>query len=155
MLKKLKHFLFTKVAKVMVRGQIDKVGLVKPNKPMKEWRVAFLTTAGVHLKTQNGFDVKNGDHTFRTIPDDASEDELMISHTHYDTSDAEKDINCIYPISILHELQNDGYIGSTASAHYGLMGYIPDTKPLLEKTIPQLIEKLKADKVDVLLLSPG
>lgn len=155
MLKKLKHFIFTKVAKVMVRGRTDKVALVKINKPMNQWRVAFLTTAGVHLKSQAGFDVENGDHSLRLIQDDVTEAELMITHTHYDTTDAEKDINCVFPIDILHELRDEGFIGSTALSHYGLMGYIPNTKPLLEETIPQIVAQLKADKVDVLLASPG
>lgn len=139
----------------MVRGRTDKVALVKLNKPMNQWRVAFLTTAGVHLRTQARFNVENGDHTFRLIRDDISEDELMITHTHYDTTDAKNDINCVFPIDILHELRDEGIIGSTALSHYGLMGYIPNTKPLLEATIPKIVAQLKADKVDVLLASPG
>jgi D-proline reductase (dithiol) PrdB len=155
MIKKLKHVFFTKMAKVIVKGRSDKVDLVKPDKPMKQWRVAFLTTAGVHVKTQPGFDVNAGDHTFRLIPDDSLKEELMITHTHYDTTDADKDINCVFPIDILHELRDEGMIAVTAPNHYGLMGYIPNTKPLLDETIPKIIEKLKIDKVDVLLLSPG
>jgi D-proline reductase (dithiol) PrdB len=155
LLKKLKHVFFTKMAKAMVKGGADNVSLVLLDKPMKQWRVAFLTTAGIHLKTQPGFDVNAGDHTFRLIPDNSSKAELMITHTHYDTTDADKDINCVFPIDTLHELRDEGKIAATAAHHYGLMGYIPNTKPLLEETIPKIIKELKIDKVDVLLLSPG
>ncbi|UTW69534.1 hypothetical protein KHA80_22785 [Anaerobacillus sp. HL2] len=66
--------------------------------------------------------------------------------------DANEDINCVYPIDILHELREEGIIGNTAEIHYGMMGYIPDTKPLLEKSIPQIIEQLKKDHVDVFVI---
>lgn len=155
LLKNVKHFFFTNVAKWLIKGNKEETQLVKVHKPMSEWRVAFLTTAGVHLKTQDAFNVKEGDHTFREIPDNCSSEELMVTHTHYDTTDAEKDINCVFPIAILHELRNEHMIGSTSSIHYGMMGYIPNTKPLLTETIPELIAKLKKDNVDILLLSPG
>ena len=49
-------------------------------KPVKESVFALVTTAGVHLKTQEVFDVEAGDPTVRFIPSDCTEDDLMISH---------------------------------------------------------------------------
>ncbi|MBM4762969.1 hypothetical protein GNT69_11875 [Bacillus sp. B15-48] len=124
-------------------------------KSMSESKVAFVTTAGVHLKTQDVFDVEAGDPTVRLIPAECSEDELMISHTHYDRSDADQDINCVFPITRLKELVEERVIGSIAPTHYGLMGYIPDTKPLVNQSIPLIVKQLQDEKVDAVILNPG
>lgn len=154
-LKSLVHTYFRFKAKLMVKKNTNDRSFYRPSKPMNTWTVAFLTTAGVHLKTQPIFDVEAGDHTIRKLPDTATKQELMITHTHYDTTDANEDINCVYPIDILHQLKEEGIIGDTAKTHYGLMGYIPNTKPLIEESIPLIIQQLKEDGVDILLASPG
>ena len=66
---------------------------------------ALVTTAGVHLKTQDVFDVEAGDPTVRFIPSGCREDDLMISHTHFDRADADQDINCVFPLTRLKELE--------------------------------------------------
>lgn len=142
-------------AKFMIKKNRNNQCFFRVKKPMYKWTVAFLTTAGVHLKTQEKFDVEAGDHTVRNIGDDAKKDELMISHTHYDTTDANEDINSVYPIDILHQLKKEGIIGNTAKTHFGMMGYIPNTQHLLDESIPFIIEQLKKDRVNVLLASPG
>lgn len=154
MLKYFSHAYFRFKAKFMIKRNSE-VSFYQPNKPMNKWTVAFLTTAGVHLKSQPIFDIEAGDYTIRKLPSSTNKEQLMITHTHYDTTDANEDINCVYPIDIMHELREEGIIGKIAKMNYGMMGYIPDTKPLLEKSIPQIIEQLKKDHVDVLLLSPG
>ena len=63
----------------------------------------------------------------------------MISHTHFDRADADKDVNCVFPLTRLKELAQEGQIGGVANTHYGLMGYIPDIKPLVEGTIPAIV----------------
>jgi D-proline reductase (dithiol) PrdB len=117
--------------------------------------IALVTTAGVHLKTQKVFDVEAGDPTVRFIPSTTMEMDLMISHTHFDRSDADRDINCVFPLTRLKELAGEGVIGGVAPTHYGLMGYIPDTAPLLEETIPKIVQQLRAERVDAVLLNPG
>jgi D-proline reductase (dithiol) PrdB len=117
--------------------------------------IALVTTSGVHLKTQEVFNVEAGDPTARFIPSSSMEEELMISHTHYDRSDADRDINCVLPLTRIKELEQEGIIGGVAPTHYGLMGYIPDTKILINETIPKIIQQLKAEQVDAVLLNPG
>ena len=77
-------------------------------KPLNEMVIALATAAGVHRTDQERFNLA-GDFTFREIPDDTPEEELMVTHGGYDNSDVNKDINCMYPISRLHErwLQKD------------------------------------------------
>ncbi|MBB6445592.1 glycine/sarcosine/betaine reductase selenoprotein B family protein [Bacillus benzoevorans] len=117
--------------------------------------IALVTTSGVHLKSQGVFDVEAGDPTVRFIPHTSIETDLMISHTHFDRSDADRDINCVFPLTRLKELAAEGVIGGAAPTHYGLMGYIPNTKPLLEETIPKIVQQLTSEHVDAVLLNPG
>lgn len=151
----IKHTYFTLKAKRMIKEREDCVTKVIPNKPMNEWKVAFLTTAGVHLKTQKPFDVEAGDHTVHFIGNTATPEELMITHTHYDTSDAKVDINCVFPLQIINDLKDEAIIGQVAETHYGMMGFIPEVNKLEEESIPLIIDQLKKEKVDVLLASPG
>ncbi len=142
-------------AQNMVHSIKGEIPFTLYKKPLKDSVVALVTTAGVHLKTQNIFDVEAGDATVRFLSSDCREEELMISHTHYDRSDADQDINCVFPITRLNELAAEGQIGKAAPTHYGLMGYIPDTKPLIEETIPLIIKQLQEEKVDAVILNPG
>lgn len=152
---KLIESIVSKKAKHMVASIRGEMPFVLFNTPIKEATIALVTTAGVHLKTQEIFEVEDGDPSVRFIPSDCSEDDLMISHTHFDRTDADEDVNCVFPLSRLKELAIDGTIGAVAPTHYGLMGYIPDTIPLIEETIPKMIAQLQAEKVDAVILNPG
>jgi D-proline reductase (dithiol) PrdB len=144
-----------KAAESMVL-HIDSHPAIAPvQKSLSECRVALVTTAGVHLKSQPTFDVKSGDSSYRPIPDFTPVSELTISHTHYDRTDADKDVNCVFPMTRLHELVKDGIIGSAASVHYGFMGYIPKPQSLIKHIAPEIASYLKQDGVDVVVLSPG
>ncbi len=79
----------------------------------------------------------------------------MISHTHFDRTDADEDINCVFPLFRLKELAEEGLIGGVAATHYGLMGYIPNPKLLIEETIPAMIKQLRMDGTDAVILNPG
>lgn len=147
--------IMSKKAKTMVEPIEGEIPFVPFDKPIKESTVALVTTAGVHLKTQDVFEVEDGDPTVRFIPFSSSEDELMISHTHFDREDADKDVNCVFPLTRLKELAETGVIGNVASTHFGLMGYIPDTRLLVEETIPKIVKQLEVDKVDIVILNPG
>jgi D-proline reductase (dithiol) PrdB len=147
--------LVSKRAKGMVEPIQGEIPFTPWTKPMKEAVIALITTAGVHLKTQQVFQVEQGDPSVRLIPGGSSQESLMISHTHYDRTDADQDINCVFPLERLQELAEDGVIGGAAPTHYGLMGYIPNTVPLLEQTIPYMLMQLKEESVDGVLLNPG
>jgi D-proline reductase (dithiol) PrdB len=81
--------------------------------------------------------------------------DLTISHSHYDKSEALKDINVVFPIERLQELAKQQVIGSIATNHYGFMGYIPYTKPLIKGTAVEVARKLANDGVDIVILTPG
>lgn len=128
-------------------------------KELSRCKVAIVTSAGVHLKSQKPFDMEDhdGDPTFRDVPRDATKEELTITHKYYDHTDADKDINIVYPIDRLYEMKERGEIGDVAELHYGFMGHIlgRHLKTLVEETGPEIARKLKNAGVDVVLLAPG
>ncbi len=128
-------------------------------KPLKECRVAIITTAGVHLKTDKPFDMKNsdGDASFRVVPSASIKSELMITHDYYDHSDADKDINLVFPIDRLRELEESGEIGSVSENDFGFMGHIMGklVGELIDKSSEQILQMLIDDNVDCVLLVPG
>lgn len=128
-------------------------------KPLSECRVAIITTAGVHLKTDKPFDMENsdGDSSFRVIPSSSKQSDLKITHDYYDHSDADKDINLVFPIDRLRELEESGDIGSISKNHFGFMGHIMGglVSELINNSSEQILKMLIDDDVDCVLLVPG
>ncbi|RTZ97850.1 MAG: hypothetical protein DSY89_10405, partial [Deltaproteobacteria bacterium] len=89
-----------------------------------QWRLALVTTGGVHLKSQTPFDMFDpaGDPTFREIPDNISLSDLMITHNYYNHRDADKDMNIILPLSRVAELKQGREIKSVNLRHFSFMG---------------------------------
>jgi D-proline reductase (dithiol) PrdB len=117
---------------------------------------ALITSGGLYLKdSQTPFDTESihGDPSFREIPRTVSQQDLGIAHAHYDHSLAEADINTIFPIKRFLELEQEGFIGKVADTHYSF-SYVNDVVPLVSKSMPEVIHRLKADGVDVLFLVP-
>ena len=72
-------------------------------KELKDMTIALATAAGVHHRDQERFNLA-GDFTWRKVTDEMPSDELMVSHGGYDNGDVNKDINCMFPIDRIHEL---------------------------------------------------
>ena len=47
---------------------------------------------------------------------------LMVTHGGFDNSDINKDVNAMFPIDRLHELVEEGFIGSLPEETYPFMG---------------------------------
>jgi len=128
-------------------------------KELRVSTVALVTTAGVHLKSQPPFDMASseGDASFRELPSDTPEDEYMITHDYYDHSDADKDLNVVFPIDRLKEFAAEGRIGAVAAMNYGFMGHIAGAEldVLIDRTGPAVARKLKEAGVDVVIFTPG
>lgn len=126
-------------------------------KPLAECTIALVSTAGVHLKSQPAHDLRNahGDPSFREIPGDTRASDLAVDHTHYDTTDANTDPNCVFPIDRLHELVEMGIVGAVAPVNYGFMGFIPDGRLLRDTTAPIVAERLSNEDIDAVVLTPG
>ena len=122
-------------------------------KPLSEARIALLSTGGVYVRdAQEPF--IDDDPSYRVIPSTTPASELAIFHEHYDTSNAEKDINVIFPIERLREIEGDKRIGSITEKSFGFMGYIiGDNIPrLMEETAPEAARMLLEEGVDAALI---
>ncbi len=132
---------------------------VKPPKPLNQAKLALVTTAGIHHQDQQPFDMSDsdGDPSYRELNGKRLFSDFQITHDYYDHSDARKDPNIIFPLDRLRELVNEGVLGSLAQSHYALMGHIDGRHipTLVEKTAREIARKLKADQVDLVLLTPA
>ena len=128
-------------------------------KPLADSKVAMVTTAGVHHRDQEPFDMKDpdGDPTYRVIDSTRPVDTLMITHDYYDHSDADRDINIVLPVDRIGEMAEEGRIGAVADRHYSFMGHIDGRhiSTLIEETGREVAHFLKEEGVDVALLTPG
>lgn len=128
-------------------------------KPLHRCRVALLTTGGVHLQTQPPFDMADpdGDASYRLIPQEVAHSGMTITHKYYDHSDADRDLNVIFPLMHLRALVKQGVLGALASNHVGFMGHIEGAQlPILNtQTAPAVANLLRADQVDIALLTPA
>ena len=131
----------------------------KLSKSISQSRLALITTGGVHLRSQPPFDMQDsaGDPTFREIPADISVSDLTITHNYYNHSDADKDINIIFPIERLKDLERSKDIGSTNDRHFSFMGHIKDhhREALIYETAPRVAAELIKDGVDIVILTPA
>lgn len=121
-------------------------------KPLSESTVVLLTTGGVHLRSDKPFNV-NGDPTFRIIPSGAQQVDLAISHQAYDKTDALRDINLVFPIERLRELEAEHVIGRLAEVNYGF-GLMGSAKKLMP-AIKEVARRISESGVDLALLVPA
>ena len=120
--------------------------------------VAIVTAGGVHRRDQDPFNTADdlGDFTFRAVgPDDATSD-LMVTHHHYDHSDADRDVNVVFPLDRLRELAAEGVVGGVARLHVGFMGYAMKLKQLYDETVPAIADQIeRVSKADAVVLTGG
>jgi D-proline reductase (dithiol) PrdB len=115
---------------------------------------ALVSTAGVHLRSQEPYDI-NGDNSWRLIPGDVQAEQLKVTHDHYDHHDADQDINCIFPIDRLRELAAEGVIAGVSDKHLGFMGYTQNMRDLYERAAPEMAKIISRSKTDGVILTAG
>jgi D-proline reductase (dithiol) PrdB len=120
----------------------------------RETVFALVTTAGVHLRDQEPFDV-GGDNSWRIIPGDVQTDQLMVTHDHYDHRDADRDINCVFPLERLRELAAEGLIGGVSDKHLGFMGFTQNFRDLYERAAPEIAKVMLRSRADGVILTAG
>jgi D-proline reductase (dithiol) PrdB len=122
--------------------------------PLADCTLAVVTTAGLHLRTDQPFAA--GDPSYRAIPAAAPANDILQSHTSigFDRVPTQRDLNIVYPVDRLRELVARGELGSIASTCYSFMGAQRDWTRIAEQTAPAVAQRLQADGVDVVLLTP-
>jgi D-proline reductase (dithiol) PrdB len=132
------------------------------SKPLQESTVALVSSAGLALKSDRPFDQDGerqnpwwGDPSYRVLPRTATEQDVRLYHLHIHPRLAEQDLNTLLPLQRLLELEERGEIGRSAAQHYSFMGYILQPQALLEQSVPAMIQHMRRDGVDLVLLVPG
>lgn len=125
-------------------------------KELAQAKGAIITTGGVFPKGQTPFQDNYGlgDPSYRELPRHTPVKDYMHYHEHYDHTQANQDINVIFPIERMEALVQDGTIGDLAETHFSFMGYQPIAHPLQTRTAPDVARKLIAQQVDFVVLVP-
>ena len=128
------------------------------SKPLAEARLTLISSCGVHCKTDPPLDVCHpfGDFRFSRIPSASKHDELIIHQLKYPHDDADIDINVIFPIERLQELQTEGRIGSLTPNFFSFIGYNMDPERF-ERTVAADIAEatVQQERADCALLAPA
>ena len=120
--------------------------------------IAIVTAAGVHQQDQEPFNIADelGDLGYRVMSDDVNSSHLQVTHHHYDHRDADEDINVVFPIDVLRELQEEGFIGGIARKHVGYMGFTMQLKAMYEGTAREIANEIdKGSRADAVVLTGG
>lgn len=126
---------------------------VERTKPLSQMKFAVITTAGLHFRGDQNFELS--DASYRAIPGDQDCSSLIMSHvsTNFDRSGFRDDVNVVFPLDRFRELEADGVIGGLASVHYSFMGggLMPDA---YETSVRALANLLRRDGVDAAFITP-
>jgi D-proline reductase (dithiol) PrdB len=131
--------------------------LSRLRKPLARCRVALLTSGGVSRRDSRPFDPQaRNDLRVDGIDRDTPLHFFAINDDYYDHADAERDVNCVFPIERLAELAAEGVIGEVAPHHYsGFMGRIYIRTAVVNEAAPALARKLLEEGVDAFVLVPA
>ncbi len=121
-------------------------------KPLRECKVALISSGGVHHKDQVPF---RDDVSYYKISRDVDIEDLCISHSGYRTDDARQDPNCVFPIERMRELAAEGVMGEFADPAYTFAGGIYSARKVRDELAPSLVEELTANRVDLCYLVPA
>jgi D-proline reductase (dithiol) PrdB len=115
--------------------------------------VAIVTTAALHRTGDDRF--TGSDTSYRVVERDARD--LVLGHwsPNFDRVGFAIDLDVVFPIDRLEELARAGVIGGVAPRHLAFAGNQEDTvtKVRLDSG-PHAAQQLRADGVDVVLLTP-
>jgi D-proline reductase (dithiol) PrdB len=131
--------------------------LTPMSKALGECTVAMLTSGGVSRCDRAPFNpMARNDLRLDDVPADTPATFFQINDSYYNHSDADRDINCIFPIDRLRELATERAIGAVAQHHYsGFMGRIYTRSAVINEAAPALVGKLRDERVDAFLLVPA
>lgn len=126
-------------------------------KPLADCTVALLVSGGISHCSAPAFDPDaRNDHRVDAVDPDAGTDGYQIHDSYYDHRDAERDLNCIFPVDRLRELAAAGEIGGVAERHWsGFMGRTYNRSKLIDESAPAFAAELHADGVDLLVAIPA
>ena len=126
-------------------------------KPLGQCRVALLTSGGVSHCDAPPFDPRAlNDLRVDVLPSTVSAQSLVINNDYYNHRDADRDINCIFPIERLRELADEDIVRAVSPHLFsGFMGRIYTRAAAINEAAPAVARQLKQDEVDAAALVPA
>jgi len=123
-------------------------------KSLNQSCIALVSSGGISRDDQDPFDPwAINDLSFRQIPIDTLFEKLKLHHNYFDHRDALKDLNCVFPIHRLKELEEKRYIARFAPISITLgMGRLYKRTALQNETVPKIVDVLKQQGADAVLL---
>jgi D-proline reductase (dithiol) PrdB len=139
-------------------------------KPLTETRLALLTSSGhfaagddpqpfgVEGMTQTEAveritDFIKSEPRLTAVPVDTPPDQLRARHGGYDVRGARVDPNVTFPLPLLRQLAEAGYVGTLHPEAYSFVGACAQTR-LLRHTGPEWVERFQAQDIEAALLVP-
>jgi D-proline reductase (dithiol) PrdB len=132
------------------------------SKPLSKCRLALITTAGISLKSDPPFDMERekseptwGDRSYRSIPKDTKTKDIEINHLHINCDYVKKDLNVMLPLDRIEELAVEGIVGELAPTSYSFYGFQWESDQFLDTAIRPMIDQMKTESVEAVLLTPA
>jgi D-proline reductase (dithiol) PrdB len=132
------------------------------SKPLNEARLALITTAGISLKSDPPFDMERekaeptwGDRSYRAIPKGTTATDIEINHLHINCDYVKKDLNVMLPLDRMEEFAGEGIIGDLAPTSYSFYGFQWENNEFLDTAIRPMIDQMKTESTDAVLLTPA
>jgi len=121
-------------------------------KPLSESKVAIVTSASLHHEDDDDF--APSDTGYRVLEKDRRD--IVVGHwsPNFDASGVSADLNVVFPIDRLQELENRGIIGSVSDVHIAVAGNQFDLSGIRLDGGPAAAALLNKHEVDVVLLTP-
>jgi D-proline reductase (dithiol) PrdB len=123
-------------------------------RPLAESTVGLVASGGIYRVGQTAFHFRD-DLSFRAIDTQIPASELRVSHFAYDTDDARRDVNVVFPYQTLNDLARLGRIGALSRRAYTFMGGIYSARKVREVLAPSMAQQLVRDEVDVAIMVPA
>ena len=129
----------------------EKPAFIQPQ-PLSESKVAIVTSASLHHEDDDDF--APSDTGYRVIEKDRRD--IVVGHwsPNFDASGVSADLNVVFPIDRLQELENQGVIGSVSDVHIAVAGNQFDLSGIRLDGGPSAASLLNKHEVDVVLLTP-
>ena len=127
----------------------EKMAWTKPT-PANKRRVSIVSTAAISKRNDRPFSWLAKDH--RVIH--KTDRDLVMTHVavEFDRSAWQQDLNVIFPLDRLAEMEADHEIGSLADEHYSFMGAADPVT--MEKSAREVATRMKDEGVDTVFLIP-
>lgn len=122
-------------------------------KPVRESRVALLSSAALRLANQEPF-IPREDLSYRCIPSDPTSGRVVIDHHSGIGTVPKQDPEIVFPRAALATLVESETVGALAPFHYSFLGGVRRHTEIEAELAPALAGELVKAQVDLALLVP-